>query len=137
SHGHEVFGAGLLIKLDEVIGVELASVPGEGDVLEAEFGRVAVGLDVIFVLRAVLHIHVARIPIAKFGGGLRPPMGPHAEFVVAEPLGNAVLPERFGAVERAFGDFRNGVLRLGTARKEECDPREPRTRWSGTWGFRN
>src|ERR1035437_9798512 len=120
SHRHEVFGAGLLIKLDEVIGVELAPVPGEADVLEADLGGVAVGLDVILVLRAVLHVHVARIPISVLGGGLRSPMGPHAEFVVAEPLGNAVLLERFGAVERAFGDFWNGVLRLGTARQEEC-----------------
>src|ERR1035437_6032679 len=119
SHGHEVFGAGLFIKLDQVIGVELAAVPGQADVLEADLGGVAVGLDVILVLRAVLHVHVTRVPIAEFGGGLRSPMGPHAEFVIAEPLGNAVLFERFGAVERAFGNFRNGVLRQRAAREQE------------------
>src|SRR5664279_5789923 len=59
THGHEVPGAGLLIKLDQVFGVELAAVPGEGDVLDAEYGGVAVSLDVILVLRAVLYVHVA------------------------------------------------------------------------------
>ena len=116
SHGHEVFGAGLLVELDQVLGVELAPVPGQGDVLEADLGGMPVDLDVILVLRAVLHVHVARVPVAEFGGGLRSPVGPHAELVVAEPLGNAVLLERFGAVERAFRDFRNCVLRLRAAR---------------------
>src|ERR1035441_10173277 len=116
SHGHEVLGAGLFIKLDQVIGVEVAAVPGVADILEAELGGVAVSLDVILVLRAVLDVHVAGIPIAVLGGGLRSPMGPHAELVVAEPLGNLVLLEGFCAVVRAFGDFWNGVLRQRAAR---------------------
>src|SRR5258708_2240503 len=116
SHGHEVFGAGFFVELDQMFGVDVAAVPCEGDVVAADLGGVAVDLDVIFVLRAVLHVHVARVPIAEFGGGLGSPMGPHAELVVAEPLGNTVLLERFGAVERAFGDFWNSVLRLRAAR---------------------
>ena len=133
AHRHEVFRAGLLVELDQVVGVEIAAVPGEGDVLEAELGGVAVVLDVVLVLRAVLHVHVARVPIAELGGGLRSPMGPHAELVVAEPLGNAVLLERFGAVVRAFGDFGDRLLRLRTGAARGVRARRRQGRKGCVW----
>jgi hypothetical protein len=120
AHAHEVFGAGLLVELHQVAGIELVALPQPADVLVAEFGGVAVGRNVVLVLRAVLYVDVAGVPVAELRGRLRPPVCPHAELGVAEPLGHAVILQRFGgSVERAPGDFGDGILGRGFARQDQ------------------
>src|ERR1017187_4427651 len=100
-----------------MVRVELVAFPGGDDVLEAELAGVPVGGDVILVLLAALHVHVAGIPVAVFGGRLRTPVRPDAELGIAEPFGNLVLPQRFtGGFKRSGGFGKDG--RGETSRKQ-------------------
>src|SRR5262245_19443562 len=55
----------------------------------------AVVLEVIFVLGMSLLIKLPGVPVAVHRDGLRTPMGPNAEFGVAEPFGAMVLGQGF------------------------------------------
>src|SRR5450755_253993 len=109
THADEVLRASLLVELNEVIGVELVAFPGRDNVLKTEFTGVTVGGNVVLVLLATLHVHVAGIPVAGFGSGLRTPMGPNAKLRIAEPLGNLILLQGVtGSLERSCGFGKTG-----------------------------
>ena len=117
AHAAEIFRAGFLVELHQVVGIELVGLPGGDHVLESEFRGVAVGLHVIFVLPVALDVHVAGVPVAVLGGGLRSPMRPDAELGVAIPGGNLPVLERFArALERAGRDLGNS---RGSARESQ------------------
>jgi len=90
-HAHEVLGAGLLVKLHQMIRIELVGGPDFADIFVAEFGRVAESLEVGLVLRVALNINMAGIPVAILCSRLRSPMVPDAELGIAEPFGNPEL----------------------------------------------
>jgi hypothetical protein len=106
AHADEVLRAGLAVQARESLGVEALGLPQRNGVLVAELRRVAVGLQMILVLAAALHVHVARVPVAGADGGRRSPMRPEAEFGVAEPLRAGVLLER--AISGLEGPRLNG-----------------------------
>ena len=87
GQGEEIPRTGLLVELDQRIRVPALRLPFVDPVLEAEAGRVVLRVDVVFVLPAALEVHVAGVPVSVFGLTLRPPVGPDAEFGVAEPFG--------------------------------------------------
>src|SRR5512140_1698588 len=103
-HATEVLRAGLSVKLHQVIRIELIGLPCRYYVFESELRRVAVGLDVVLILPAALYIHVARVPVAVLGGGLRTPVSPDAELGVAVPIRHAVCFQ-------GFARAREGTLR--------------------------
>src|SRR6185437_13050971 len=85
---------------------ELLGFPVRDGVLVAELRWMPVGLNVVVVLRAALHVHIAGIPVAIFNGGLRSPVCPDAELGVSKPFGNFVTAERFPrALKRALFDL--------------------------------
>ena len=90
---HEVLGPRPLVEPDQLLGIPLLGLPQVADVLVAELRGVAVVLDMVLVIAAALLVHVEGVPIALFGLALGTPVGPDAEFCVAEPLGALVLPE--------------------------------------------
>src|ERR1035441_5171572 len=105
AHADEVLRAGLFVEADQVVRVELVAPPGGDDVFESELAGMPIGRDVILVLLAALHVHVAGVPVAGFGGRLRTPVGPDAELGIAEPFGNLVLPQRFTCGFKRSGGF--------------------------------
>jgi hypothetical protein len=86
AHAHEIFGTGFFVETDEVVWIELFSFPRGDDVFVAKLCGVAVVFEVVLILFVALEVKVPRIPVAVFGGGLRAPMGPDAQFGVAEPV---------------------------------------------------
>src|ERR1700761_4700144 len=66
SHGEEVFCTGFDVEIHEVVGVPAGSFELRNQIFVANFGGMAVGLDVVVVLVSALDVHVARIPIAVF-----------------------------------------------------------------------
>ena len=110
---HEIFRAGLLIFGHQRIGIPLVGGPQILDVLHPRDRRMAVGLEVMLVHRVTLHIHEAAIPVALRRHRLRPPVRPHAQLRVAEPVGIAVIVDQRGpaCLHRAPG----GAHRAGRA----------------------
>ena len=92
-HAAEILCTGFLVEGDEVVGVESIGLPRGDYVLEAELRGVAVGSDVILVLLVPLDVHIAGVPVAVLGGGLRAPMRPDAELGVAKPCRDLPFPE--------------------------------------------
>src|SRR6185312_2270920 len=97
SHAYEILRAGFFIEFNEFLRFETFGFPMRDRVFIAEFRRMTVGFDVLVVLRASLHVHVPRIPIAVFNRGLRSPVRPNTELRVMEPFGNFVLTQRVAA----------------------------------------
>jgi hypothetical protein len=64
------------------------------DVFVSELRWMAEILNVVLVLTLSLNIHVACVPIALFGHGLRTPVRPDSELRVAKPIGATVLLQR-------------------------------------------
>ena len=97
-HGlaHEVARPGLDVEPHQPLGVEVLCLPERDQVLVAELGGMAVGAPVVAVLLAALLVHVAGVPVAVHGHGLRPPVRPDAELGVPIPLRAA---ERAQAVQ--------------------------------------
>jgi hypothetical protein len=90
AHGEEVLCAGFDVEVHEVFGIPAGGFELGDEVFVADFGGVAVGLDVVVVLSGALHVHVAGVPVAVFDGGLRSPVGPDAELGVGEPGREAI-----------------------------------------------
>src|SRR5581483_10117533 len=88
---HEVLRAGFLVEVEEIFGAPGVGLPHGVDVFEADFGGVAVGLDVEVVHRVALDVHPAGVPVALLGDALGGPVRPHAELGVAEPVWDFVL----------------------------------------------
>ena len=96
GHAHEILRPGALVEADEVLGVPTLGLEQVADILEPELRRMAVFGDVKLVDRMRLNIHVLRIPVALLRHALRPPMRPHAELGIPEPVGRGlVILERF------------------------------------------
>src|ERR1019366_6991727 len=113
-HGHaaEILRTGLFVEREQVIRIETVSLPEWGDVFVSDLRGVPIGLHVILVLFAALHVHVAGIPVAVLHAGLRAPMRPDAELCVAVPFRHLPLSQRLaGALERAgrYGQFEDRV----------------------------
>ena len=82
----KVFCSGAFVERNQFFRVPLFRQPDMVNVLEAEFGGMAVSLDVVFIRRSALDMHVARIPVALFGNALRRPVRPDAELRVVIPV---------------------------------------------------
>ena len=91
--GHKVAGAGPVVQIHQLVGVEVLGLPQGADVLVAELGRVPVVAHVVQVLGAALDVHVAGVPIAEHGHALGAPVAPDAELHIPEPLRALVRPE--------------------------------------------
>ena len=91
----EIFGPGPGVEPNQFRGVPVLRPPDMTDVFVPELRRVAVGFDVVVVLRTALNVHASGIPIALLGNTLRAPMSPDAELRIAEPIGEPVGSERF------------------------------------------
>src|SRR5438067_2798648 len=106
SHADEIFGASFFIQRDESTRVEGLGFPRGNGIFVPEFRGMPVCLYVVVVLRAALHVHVARIPIAIFDRGLRAPMRPDAKFGIGEPFWDLIFAERLaGPLKRSCFDF--------------------------------
>ena len=90
AHGEEVFCAGLLVEIHEVLGVPTVGGEEMDEVLVADLGLRAEALEVVVVLLGAFDVHVAGVPVAVADGGLRTPVGPDAELGVGEPVGRGV-----------------------------------------------
>ena len=122
---HEVLSAGLHIEVEQCVRIEVFRLPGADDVNEARIGRMAIMRQMVVILLLPLQIHVAGIPIAVFGGALRPPMGPDAELRVAEPVRRLIAGDQRvpGRGEWSAGDLGNAcrARRLRQAcRQSQC-----------------
>src|SRR6202035_262483 len=62
-----------------------------------ELRGMAVVLEVIFAPALALDVHVARVPVARFHGGLWSPMRPDPELGVANPVGDMIFRQRFAS----------------------------------------
>ena len=118
---HEVFRAGPGIEINQLLGPPVLRLPQIVDLHEAGVGGMAVMLQVMLVLLAALHIHVAGVPVAGFRHALRRPVRPDAELGVAEPVRRLVLRRQRVPVglEGAGSD---GLRAEGGAR--QCRPRQ-------------
>jgi hypothetical protein len=120
----EILRANSFVECDEFFRVKVFRLPDVNDILETKLRRRPVMGDVIFVLPAAFHIHVARIPVAVLRHILRSEAGPDAELRVAKPVRALILvqrvprrlefPRRHRFIRRAdddgwHGGFRNGV----------------------------
>src|SRR5450756_2365024 len=100
-----------------MFGIELIGLPGGNDVLEAELRGVTVRLHMVFVLPLALDVHVAGVPVAVLGSGLRSPVRPDTELGVSVPGRNLPGPQRFTrTLERPRRDLQ---LRAGGSRALE------------------
>ncbi len=105
AHGEEVFRAGALVEIHQVVGVPLFGGEERDEVFVAGLGLGAEALEVVVVLRGAFDVHVAGVPVAVADGGLWTPVGPDAEFRVGEPVGRGVGAEGGAGVgEGAGGD---------------------------------
>jgi len=111
AHGEEVFCAGLLVQIHEVLGVPLVGGEEMDEVFVADFGLGAEALEVVLVLVGALDIHVAGIPVAVADGGLGTPVGPDAKLGVGEPVGRGVGAERGAGVGVGAGGDAEGRRR--------------------------
>ncbi|MGY2736764.1 hypothetical protein ACVWYO_004438 [Sphingomonas sp. UYP23] len=103
AHRHEIFRAGLGVARHQRVGLPTLRLPERNDVLVALFGRMAVSLEMMVVMRVARDIHPARVPVAARRDGLRAPMRPDSELRVLEPVGRGVGRQRFvRRVEFAF-----------------------------------
>jgi hypothetical protein len=77
----------------------------------------AVGFQMVLVLAAAFHVHIAGVPVAGADGGGGSPVRPDAELGIAEPLWTGVGIEGVaGGLKRALGNFDIGDrLRLTAA----------------------
>ena len=109
----EVLGAGPHVELHQFFRVPLLGLPEIVELHEAELRRMAVVLEVVFIVLRALEVHLARIPVALLGHALGGPVGPDAELRVAEPVGRLVVRlQRFpGGLERTRGDDAGGGRR--------------------------
>ena len=96
---------GLYIEIHEGFRIKLFGLPQCAEILVAKLGRVAVMTQMIEVLRRALDVHVAGIPVAVHGNRLRAPVGPDAEFSVAEPVRALVLTQGIKACLKFFRHF--------------------------------
>ena len=70
-------------------------------------------LQVKFVCRIAFDIHAARVPVARLGSRLRPPMRPDPELRVAKPIRRVIRLQRFaGPLKRPLGNLEVGNLRV-------------------------
>ena len=99
---HKIPCTGFDIEIHQGIGIKVFRFPQRADILIPEFGGVAVVTDMIAVLIGALDVHVAGVPVAVHGNGLRAPVGPDAEFRVAEPVGALVFPQGIKACFKFF-----------------------------------
>ena len=145
GHRKEVLRANFFVERDEFFRVKIFRLPNMDDILETKLRRRAVMGDVIFVLPAAFHIHIARIPVAVLRHILRPEAGPDAELRVAKPVRALILvqrvprrlefPRRHRLIGRAdddgwHGGFRNGIsedLRAPTIRNGK--PNQNKENW--------
>ena len=99
-HGHaaEISRSRFLVERDQVLGIELIGFPGGDDILKSELGGMAVVLDLIFVLPIALDLHVARVPVAVLGRGLRaqcarmPNLGSRYQLGICQSLSDSRVP---------------------------------------------
>ncbi len=113
AHGEKVLCADALVERNEFFGIPVLGFPFVDYVHKAELRRVAVQFDMALVGIAAFFVHGAAIPVAGLGLALRAPVGPNAEFGVAEPFGRFICRERFpcGLELSAFGGFALGYGR--------------------------
>src|SRR5208282_863418 len=112
SHAAEVLCSGFLVETEQMVGIELVSLPCWNHILESDFRRMAVGLQVILVLLMALDVHVAGVPVAVFDGRLRSPMRPDAKLRIAIPVRNLPLAKRLAcALEGAWRDGQIGTCK--------------------------
>ena len=93
--GHQVAGTGLVIPVGQGFRIEVFRFPEGADVLVAEFGRVAVMADMVFILGGSLHVHITGVPVTEHGDALGAPVAPDAEFGVPEPFRGGIGAEGF------------------------------------------
>ncbi len=91
AHGKEISGTGFLEKGYQPLRVPFFGFPFVDYILEAEFRRMSVMLQVPLVGSTALFLHAPTVAVAGFGLALRTPVCPYAEFGVAEPFGHFVL----------------------------------------------
>ena len=90
---HKIPCSRIVIQLHQFFRTEIFRLPECTDILVSESGRMAVGPDVIIVLRASLNIHVPRVPVSEHRYTLRPPVAPDSKLRVPEPFGTLKLSE--------------------------------------------
>jgi len=91
----KILGPGALIQLQQLFRIPILGLPFVNDILEAELGRRPIMLDMVFIIRGPLLIHLPGIPIPVLRLALRAPMRPDAELGIPKPLGNLVVLEGF------------------------------------------
>ena len=112
AHADEIFRTGLFIKFHQALGIPVLGLPERDDVLPAVGGGMTETGEVVVIIGGALLIHLARIPVAHHGHGLRPPVRPDAELGIPEPFGVGVVGERIhGGLEWPGRDRQ--VLRSG------------------------
>ena len=100
--GAKVFGSSLLVEPHQPVRIPVFAPPKRHDILVSEFGRMAIALQVILVLRVPLNVHVARVPVAHFRNRFRSPAGPESQLGIAKPFGGAISLERIEFRRKAY-----------------------------------
>ena len=95
----EILCAGGDVQVHQLFRLPVLRLPQVVDLHPAHFGRMAVGVQMMLVLRLALQVHAAGVPVTLLRDALRGPVVPYAEFCVAEPIGRLVaglqrLPSR-------------------------------------------
>src|SRR5579884_2116986 len=99
----EVFGSGFFVAAYEGFRFPVLRSPVRDDVFVAHERRMPVMCDVKVVLPRPLDVHIARIPVALPRRALRTPMGPDAEFRIAEPFGAVILLQGLPRASKCAG----------------------------------
>ena len=85
-------GAGFRKKFGPLLGVKPLGFEHGHELVVPEFGRIAILLNVVRVLPAVLLVHVPRIPLtAKRGHAVNTPMEIDPVLGIAKPLGRGIV----------------------------------------------
>ena len=114
----EIASACPLVERHQAVRIQLLGLPQRDDVLIAELRGMPVVFHVILVVARAFDVHVAGVPVAAHGNGLRPPVRPDAELRVAEPIGTLVLLQGFPRrLKRPGTDFQFLQRRLRRRRR--------------------
>src|SRR6476659_4126243 len=84
SHADEVFGSCSLVQSHQTVRIPFVRLPKRDDILVAVGRWMSVMLQVIFILRMTLLVHLSRIPIPVHRHSLGPPMRPYPEFGITK-----------------------------------------------------
>src|ERR1700722_17758483 len=87
------FGSRVFIPLNQFFGFPVEQRPLRTKILVSERGRRTIMFQLKLIFVGTLHVHVSRIPVARFRNALRTPVRPDTELRIPVPLRGVILHE--------------------------------------------